>query len=166
MKINIKFEIKKHEAVLITIVILLGILYISEINLDTTTCSIKNPDIDCSQRGLIDISQLQNSPMWTKTTGLGTHYINGLPVPEYRNGYQHAVCDLGNTTCEYHFDTYQALDFPFGLVLHVADALSLYVGYLDENLWQATIWASSIFLLYFGLKEIEYRITGTRKRRR
>lgn len=155
MKFRLKRQLKKHEAVVITLGVILAIVYFSESQLDTTTCSVKNPDIDCSQRGYIDISQLQNNPVWTKTTGLGLHYINGLPVPEYRNGYQHAVCDLGNSTCEYHFDTYQALDAPFGTVLHVADALTLYVGGLDEFWWQALIWGGGIFLFYLMLKEFD-----------
>lgn len=159
MKFRVKIMVKKHEAVLITIIVLLGILYNSELSLDSSTCSVKNPNIDCSQRGLLNYADLVNNPQWSKTTGFGTHWINGAPVPEFRSGYQHAVCDLNNTmTCEYHFDTYPALDFPFGFVLHIADALTLYVGYLDENLWQATIWIAIIFTLYLTLRFIEHKL--------
>lgn len=170
MRIKLKVYIRKHEAIIITVIVLLGILYNSELNLDSSLCSVKNPDIDCTQRGIIPLATIQQQQMlfqsgqnstggavnWAKTTGFGTHYINGVAVPEYRNGYQHAVCDLNATmTCEYHFDTYNALDFPFGTVLHLADWLTITVGFLDENLWQGTIWVVVMLLLYIGLKRLD-----------
>ena len=169
--IDIKWEIEKHEAIMITIVILLALIYVSEITIDSGSCSKKNPDIDCSQKGLISYNAIvtgQNGTHWIQTTGFGTHYVTQTnpdgsttlyPVPEFRNGFQHAVCDLNMTTiCEYHFDTYNAVDPPFGTVLHLADALTLYVGFLNEDLWQATIWISMIFGLYFALRFMEHRL--------
>ena len=169
--IEIKFEIKKHEAIIITLIIIMALIYLSEITLDSSSCSKKLPDIDCTQRGIITYNAIitsQNSTHWVQTTGFGTHYVTAFstngssyiyPVPEFRNGFQHAVCDLNNTMiCEYHYDTYNALDFPFGTVLHVADALTLYIGVLNEDLWQATIWGVSIIGIYFLLRFTEHRL--------
>lgn len=167
LEISLRWEMKKHEAVMITIVILLGIIFVSEITIDNGSCSKKNPNIDCGQRGLLNYTNVASNPIWTKTTGFGTHYITQtnpdsstsfFAVPEFRNGFQHAVCDLNMTmVCEYHFDTYNALDFPFGTVLHLADTLTLYVGFLNEDIWQAVIWGTIFFSLYFTLRFIEHK---------
>lgn len=166
--IDIKWEIEKHEAILITLTILLAAIYVSEITIDSGSCSKKNPNIDCSQRGILSISQIQNMPGWVQTTGFGTHYASAInqdgttsiaPIPEFRNGFQHAVCDLNATsTCEYHFDTYNALDIPFGTVLHLADTLTLYIGIFNEEIWQAIIWIAVFLSLYFGLRFAEHRL--------
>lgn len=152
----IRIELKKHEAVFIAFLILLAIVGVTEILSDSTTCSKQNPDFDCSQRGLINVSQLYNNKTWTQTTGFGIHYVNNVPVPEFRNGYQHAVCDLGNATCEYHFDTFNALDFPFGLILHEADTLNLFVGVFSEDVWQAILWIAIISSVYIFLRAMEH----------
>lgn len=168
--IDIKWEIKKHEAIVIATVIVLALIFVGEVTIDNGSCSKKLPDIDCSQRGTLNYADIYMNPQWVKTTGFGTHYVTAFnqngssyiyPVPEFRNGFQHAVCDLnGTATCEYHYDTYNALDFPFGTILHLADAATLYIGVLNEDLWQAVIWISIISSLYVGLRFAEHKLEG------
>lgn len=169
--IDIRFELKKHEAITIALIIILALVFFSEITIDSGSCSKKLPDIDCSQRGIVTYNSIitnANSTHWIQTTGGGLHWVTAInpngssyfyPVPEFRNGFQHAVCDLnGTTVCEYHYDTYNALDFPFGTILHLADTLTLYVGVLNEDLWQATIWILLILGIYFLLRFIEHKL--------
>ena len=158
--------IKKHEGVFIAFIATIVILYIGESSIDSSSCSVKNPSVDCTQRGLIDISHVYPWN-YTQTTGIGAHYINGVPAPEFRGnpvtniygGYQHVVCDLGNSTCEWHLDKYQALDFPFGTILHLADYLTLAVpGIFSEDVWQTLIWILIIASVYLIARFVEWKL--------
>jgi len=156
-------RIKRHEGIVIAFVAIIILMYVGEAQADAGNCTKKNPQLDCSQRGTIELSQI--TPYnFTQTTGLGTHYVNGIPSLEFRGtnnnqygNFQHVVCDNGNTTCSWHLDKYPALDFPLGTVLHLSDFLTLSVGLLSEDLWQLTIWIIIVTVFYFVVKTIEER---------
>jgi hypothetical protein len=145
IKLNkqLEFEIHEHIIAILVFSVFILIIAVNDAYLGSHNCHALEPTVTCADKGQIPRSTFVNNPDYVfipakVTIGTTQIWYSVYHMDEYRQkapdglghgGFLHAECTIGNQTCSYHFDTFNAVpnNSPlviFSLVGHLADTLS------------------------------------------
>lgn len=165
-----KTVIHDHYIVFALFVGFLLILVYNDRVINTQNCHILEPSLDCNQKGVIPRANATSNPIqWTYIPW----FLNYNGHDAYREnpsyGFEVIYCTVGNATCEYHTDTFNAVGFPFSTVAHVADFLDSSCNGLQlignsscfglpDYILSVTIWSVAWFGGYYIFKHMFFGI--------
>lgn len=156
-KIEFKIErtLDQHVLVFTLLVLFLFAIYASNHFAVGNNCHALNPSIDCTQRGTITRSEVMNN-CWINVSTISLHGMDEYrELPSCADGLKHAKFERGSNVGTWHYDKYNAVNFPLGSIDHFGDFLSIHT-HINESLIFIGIWGVIFFGGYYIIREFQY----------
>lgn len=161
-----KTEIHDHHVIIGIFITLIVALTINDHYINTNNCYLLESTGTCTKTAAIDRSViLKNPDMFTYIP----YYLNYNGLDSYREkpefGFENIYCIKNSNACIMHQDSFNALQFPFGTVAHIADFLIVDCNGIQKQVGSSCfgvsdyyitilVWAGVIFGGYYILKSI------------
>lgn len=167
-------EIHDHYLVIPFFVVFILVIIYNDHYIKNANCLILEPESACIATHTVSREQIiANSSEYVYIPS----YLNYNGQDAYRErmayGFQIYYCQPNNDTCNGHYDSFNAVDFPFGTVAHISDFIisantcDLSANSIDwrnvgsscfgipDYMVAGTIWGLVIFVgYYFGIKPL------------